>query len=147
MKKSHENEINSLLYSPLNNSKDVETLKQFIYCMAKYDMPLLSLEYMAKSLPSSVHINFLGFGYFFDNFVKDNRDRYPFDNSELNDYFRDFKYNYLLLTDKIDGFSINDNLQYQNFIPIDGNNKLVMNKHKLSTENINNLNREIEELT
>ena len=144
MKKEHEDKINSLVHSSNQNLQDREVLNQFLYFMKEYKIPLLSLEYMVESLPSSINMSFLSFNSFFDNFKRDNRDRYPFNDNQLNNVFNIFVGKYITLIHKIGDDSINNNGQYNNFVHIDNTNQMKMNEQYLSYENINNLNNEIE---
>lgn len=144
MKKSHENKIQNLLSPSIKKLGDIETLKQFIYFMKEENIPLLNLEYMVKSLPSSINNNFLFFSSFFENFIKDNRDCYPFNDNQLNTIFNNFIDKYMTLINKIMDNSINGAFQYNNFVPLDRSSEMQMNKQYLSYENISNLNQEIE---
>ena len=144
MKKEHEDKINSLVHSSNQDLQDREVLNQFLYFMKEYKIPLLSLEYMVDSLPSYVNMDFITFDGFYYNFIRDNRDRYPFNNNQLNTVFDIFVEKYMTLINKIRDDSVNNNGQYNNFVHIDNTNQIQMNKQYLSYENINNLNNEIE---
>jgi len=144
MKKSHEDKMTSLVYPSEKKLEDIYVLNQFIFYMKEYKIPLLSLEYMVESLPSSINMSFLSFNSFFDNFKRDNRDRYPFNDNQLNNVFNIFVGKYITLIHKIGDDSINNNGQYNNFVHIDNTNQMKMNEQYLSYENINNLNNEIE---
>ena len=143
--KLYSNNTQNSLKMSSKNIKDIDTLKQFIYFMREYNISLLDLEYMVESLPSSINRSFLSFNSFFDNFKKDNRDRYPFNDNQLNIVFDIFVDKYIKLIHKITDYSINNNnRQYINFIHINNSNQMQMNKQYLSYENISSLNNEIE---
>ena len=139
MKQQHENMIASQLHIERDKVEDTETLNTFM----KF-IPFHHLEYYIENLPNSIHSNFF-FYEIFENFQKDMRGRYPFNNQDLNNNFDLFISKYISLINIIDDDTIDINGQYNNFVsrdyPLSG---MQMNKQFLSHDSINLLTEKIE---
>jgi hypothetical protein len=139
MKQQHEDMITSKLNIDRDKAEDTETLNSFM----KF-IPFHHLEYYIKYLPNSIDGNFF-FYETFEDFKKDKRGLYPFNNQDLNNNFNLFIANYISLINIILVDTIDTNGQYNNFIPRDYPlNGMQMNKQFLSHDSIDSLTKKIE---
>ena len=107
-------------------------------------IPFYQLEWYCRNLPNSIDNDFFMLNNLYNDFIKDFRASYPFNNESLQVYFNNFLYSYFNLVNIFFSNSIENNtLQYNNYIQSDIYTCMQMNKEFLSYENINNLTQEV----
>jgi hypothetical protein len=139
MKKNHEQIIRERIIHQIPYKSDVDTLNIFMMYI-----PFHQLEWYCRNLPNSIDNDFFILNDLYDDFIKDFRASYPFNNESLQSQFNRFLKSYFDLVDIFSSNSIENNkLQYNNYISSDTCTCMQMNKKFLSYENINNLNQEV----
>ena len=139
MKKNHEQIIRERITHQIPYKSDVDTLNIFMMYI-----PFHQLEWYCRNLPNSIDNDFFILDDLYNDFIKDFRASYPFNNESLQNQFNRFLKSYFDLVDIFFSDSIENNkLQYNNYTPSDTYTCIQMNKKFLTYENINNLSQEV----